>query len=254
MTSRSPTFLRGTAGPQSSPLRMLLAPFIRIFRRILPTNLPTSPSSLLTPLIIALTASLQRLDLSRDPRRTLERLSKHQWTVANTLPLLYMATCAFYCLYIMTTLLLKLVLPIAYIAAILLPITSQFVWPATPIFAWLITFFSARFIPSSHRPNIHVALLPALESVLYGANISDLQTRYTNPVLDILAWLPYGVLHFILPFVVAAILWIFAPKGSVQFWGRAFGWMNLIGVCMQVLLPCAAPCEWFLSNLSSGSF
>jgi hypothetical protein len=34
-----------------------------------------------------------------------------------------------------------------------------------------------------------------LESILYGANISDLLTRATNPFLDVLAWLPYGVIH-----------------------------------------------------------
>ncbi|EEB89410.1 hypothetical protein MPER_12493, partial [Moniliophthora perniciosa FA553] len=35
-------------------------------------------------------------------------------------------------------------------------------------------------------------LLPTLEFVPYGANISDILTRYTHPILDILAWLPYG--------------------------------------------------------------
>jgi hypothetical protein len=34
---------------------------------------------------------------------------------------------------------------------------------------------------------------------LYGANISDLLTRATNPFLDVLAWLPYGVIHFVAP-------------------------------------------------------
>lgn len=231
--------------PRSSS--MIFSPFHRVLRSLSPATTPNSSKQFYTPFLLALIAALQRLELSRDPRRTLERLSQHQWTIANTLPLVYMATCACYSLWIMTTppFPFKLVIPAAYISAILFPITSQFVWPATPIFAWLITFFSARFIPSSARPSIHVALLPALESVLYGANISDLQTRYTNAVLDVLAWLPYGVLHFVLPFVVALVLWTVGPKGAVQFWGRAFGWMNLMGVCMQVLLPCAAPCEWF---------
>jgi hypothetical protein len=155
-----------------------------------------------------------------------------------------MGMCSGYSLYIMTALPLKLGIPIAWFTAVLFPITGQFVLPATPILVWLFTFFSARFIPSTHRPNIHVALLPALESVLYGANISDIQTRYTNAVLDVLAWLPYGVIHFGLPFVVALVLWVLGPRGSVQFWGKAFGWMNLIGVCTQVLFPCAAPCKW----------
>ena len=235
-----------SSGPSASIPRMILAPFLRILRRMtpLPGNLPISPSNLIPAFTLALTAAVQRLNLSTDPRQTLQKLAKHQWTIANTLPYLFMGICALHSLWIMTTpgFPLKLGLPLIYFLAILLPISSQFVLPATPVFAWLITFFSARFIPATSRPSIHVNLLPALESVFYGANISDLQTRFTHPVLDILAWLPYGVLHFVLPFVVAALLWIFGPRGSVQYWGRAFGLMNLIGVVTQIVLPCAAPC------------
>ncbi|ORY26320.1 hypothetical protein BCR39DRAFT_470427 [Naematelia encephala] len=238
---------------------MFLFPFSRLLRASslpIPTNLPTSPQHLLTPFILALTASLQRLDLSRDPRKTLNRLSKHKWTVTNTVPYLIMAACASFSLYVMTTppFPLKLGIPAVYILAILIPITSQFVFPATPIFAWLITFFSARFIPSATRPDIHVALLPALESVLYGANISDLQTRYTNAVLDVLAWLPYGVLHFSVPFVVALVLWTLGPRGSVQYWGKAFGWMNLTGVVTQLVLPCAAPWYEIIHGLTPANY
>lgn len=205
-----------------------------------------SPRAAFHRFLHALSASIRRLDLSRDPSKTLNRLKQHRFTLANTLPRAFMLLCASYSLYIMTTppFPLKLGIPIAYVAAVILPITSQFVWPATPIFAWLITFFSARFIPSGRRPEIHVALLPALESVLYGANISDLQTRYTNAFLDVVAWLPYGVLHFTLPFVVAVILWSLGPRGAVQFWGLAFGWMNLLGVVCQLLFPAAAPCKY----------
>jgi hypothetical protein len=235
-----------SSGPQASVPRMILTPIIRVFRRLaipLPTNIAASPSSLLTPIIIPLTAALQRLDLSRDPQKTLAKLSKHQFTLSNTFPYVFMATCALTSLFMMTYWPLKIAIPLAYFTAILIPLSSQFVLPATPVFAWLITFFSARFIPSTHRPAIHVALLPALESVLYGANISDLLTRFTHPVLDVIAWLPYGVLHFAVPFIVAAVLWVFGPRGAVQYWGRAFGFMNLLGVLCQLFFPCAAPCQ-----------
>ena len=242
-----------TTGPPASVPRMIFTPLLRLARRLspvgLPSTLPTSP----TPLILAVTAAFQRLDLSRDPRKTLQKLSKHKFTLQNTLPLVFMASCALFCLIIMKApILFRLFLPTVYAAAILLPITSQFVWPATPVLAWVLQFFSARYIPSAHRPTIHVALLPALESVLYGANISDLQTRYTNPILDVLAWLPYGVLHFALPVIVAIILWVFAPKGAVQYWGKAFGWMNLLGVVTQLVFPCAAPCKSNLRLISTG--
>ncbi|OXC68214.1 hypothetical protein AYX13_03164 [Cryptococcus neoformans] len=233
-----------------SAIRALTSPVTACFSTSL------SPHAAFHRFLHALSSSIRRLDLSRDPRKTLDRLRQHRFTLANTLPRAFMLLCASYSLYIMTTppFPLKLGIPIAYIAAVIFPITSQFVWPATPIFAWLITFFSARFIPSGRRPEIHVALLPALESVLYGANISDLQTRYTNAFLDVVAWLPYGVLHFTLPFVVAVILWSLGPRGAVQFWGLAFGWMNLLGVVCQLLFPAAAPWYEIIHGLTPADY
>ena len=240
--------------PRASIPRMILSPFIRLFRRLalsgLPTSLPSLPSlsstssSTSVPIILLVTGALQRLDLSRDPRKTLRKISQHHLTIPNALPYVFFSSIALYCLYVMRLpILFRLAIPSLYALAVLLPITSQLIWPATPVLTWVILFFTARFIPSSHRPEIHVALLPALESVLYGANISDLQTRYTNVVMDIIAWLPYGVAHFSLPVIVALILWAVGPKGAPQYWGKAFGWMNLLGVMTQILFPCAAPCE-----------
>lgn len=137
----------------------------------------------------------------------------------------------------------KVFLVAVYTLALLIPFTSQFFLPASPIFSWLILFYSSQFIPKSYRPHIWVSVLPTLESVLYGANISDLLTRWTNPFLDIMAWLPYGLAHFAIPFVVAALLFIFSPPGAVKFFASAFGYMNLVGVMIQIAFPCAPPCE-----------
>jgi len=144
----------------------------------------------------------------------------------------------------------KIFLVVVYTAALLIPFTSQFFLPATPIFSWLLFFYSSQFIPKSYRPHIWVSVLPTLESVLYGANISDLLTRWTNPFLDIMAWVPYGVVHFVAPFVVAALLFIFSPPGAVKFFGAAFGYMNLVGVMIQIAFPCAPPCKLTSSNSS----
>lgn len=201
-------------------------------------------SSLFTPLILAITAGFQRLDLSRDPRKTIARIRAFKPTVGKVAQLGIMLGTWLYCLWMMTAWWpIKLAIPGLLVTALMLPITSQFFWPATPVLTWVILFFSARYIPSDSRPGIHVALLPALESVLYGANISDLQTRFTHPLLDVLAWVPYGVMHFAIPGIVALVLWLFGPKGSAQYWGKAFGFMNLFGVWTQIVLPCAAPCE-----------
>lgn len=149
---------------------------------------------------------------------------------------------------------LKLGIPILYIIALLVPFTSQFFVPATPVFSWLITYYSSQFTPVSWRPGISVALLPALESVLYGANISDLLTRFTHPILDVIGWLSYGVLHFVGPFVVAALFWLFRPKEVLHLWARVFGFMNLAGVVVQILFPCAAPWYELIYGLTPANY
>jgi hypothetical protein len=141
------------------------------------------------------------------------------------------------------SLLFKLFLIISYTLSLLLPTLSQFFLPATPILSWLLFFYSSQFIPSSYRPHIWVSVLPTLESILYGANISDILTRYTSPFLDVMAWIPYGVVHFGAPFAVAGALWVGSKPAAVRFWGSAFGYMNLIGVGIQILIPCAPPCQ-----------
>ncbi|ORX35629.1 hypothetical protein BD324DRAFT_581607 [Kockovaella imperatae] len=247
---------------------MIFSPFIRLFRRIAPSGLPTALPSISTPLgppssqtsnsvplLLLVTSALQRLDLSTDPRKTIRKISKADLTLPRLLPYIFFGLDALYCLYIMrVSILLKLAIPTLYALAILLPFSSQLIWPATPVLTWALTFFTARFIPSSHRPEIHVALLPALESVLYGANISDLQTRYTNSFMDVMAWIPYGVLHFSLPIIVALILWAVGPKGAPQYWGKAFGWMNLVGVLTQILIPCAAPWYEIIHGLTPANY
>lgn len=149
---------------------------------------------------------------------------------------------------------LKLGIPILYTIALLVPFTSQFFVPATPVFSWLITFYSSQFTPVAWRPTISVALLPALESVLYGANISDILTRVTHPILDVIAWLPYGVLHFVIPFVVAALSWLFRQKEVLHLWARMFGCMMLSGVVVQIFFPCAAPWYELIYGLTPANY
>jgi hypothetical protein len=183
---------------------------------------------------------------------TFAKFRAHKFTWAEVGEYAFLTVLATFWLTIMTAppFPYKLVIPILYVTGIVIPFTSQFLVPATPVLAWVITFFSSRFIPTEWRPSISVSLLPTLESVLYGGNISDILTRYTNPVLDVLAWLPYGVIHFTAPFVVAIALWLWrgnAGKGNneaLKLWARAFGYMNLTGVLIQIVFPCAPPCMY----------
>lgn len=183
------------------------------------------------------------LDLSLSPAKTFARLRTHKFVLTDLVYVAHVLVAAFW-LYLIPSLLLKLALPIGFMTLLLVPLTSQFFLPAIPILQWVFTWASSRFIPTEYRPVISVALLPTLETVLYGANISDILTRFTHPILDIIAWLPYGVVHFGGPFVLSAFIWLFAPKGSLKFWANSFGYMNFVGVVIQILLPCAAPCTY----------
>src|SRR3984957_117003 len=205
--------------------------------------------------IEAFIAAVGRLDKSLSPRDTIRRFKAHIFTFSDSIYILHILLATFW-LFIMQSpsFPLKLFIPILYIIALLIPLTSQFVLPATPVLAWVLTYFTSRFIPSAYRPSISVSLLPTLESVLYGANISDILTRFTHPILDIIAWLPYGVIHFTFPFVVAAFLWLFRPKQALHLWARAFGYMNLIGVFIQILFPCAAPWYELIYGLTPASY
>ena len=102
--------------------------------------------------------------------------------------------------------------------------------PATPFFACLITFYTCRFIPPSWRPAIFVSLLPTLEAVPYATNILGEDVGFTHPSLDIISWIPYGIGHFPIPFVVATFLWLFCTNQALHFWARSFGNMNMVGV------------------------
>lgn len=203
----------------------------------------------------ALVAAVGRLDKSFSPAVTMNRLRNHHFVMSDSIYLLHIVLGAFWLVLMQDPPFpYKLAIPILYTIALLIPFTSQFFIPATPVFTWIITWYSSRFLPPAWRPSISVSLLPTLESVLYGANISDILTRFTHPVLDILAWLPYGVGHFTLPFVVAIFLWLFRSKHSLHLWARTFGYMNLIGVVIQILLPCSAPWYELIYGLTPANY
>lgn len=203
----------------------------------------------------AVVAAVSRLDKSFSPAVTINRLRNHHFVMSDSIYLLHIGLAVFWLVLMQDPPFpYKLAIPILYTIALLIPFTSQFFIPATPVFVWLITWYSSRFLPPSWRPSISVSLLPTLESVLYGANISDILTRFTHPILDILAWFPYGVVHFTFPFVVAIFLWLFRSKHSLHLWARTFGYMNLIGVVIQIFLPCSAPWYELIYGLTPANY
>lgn len=100
-----------------------------------------------------------------------------------------------------------------------------------------------RFISGEYRPPIWVRVLPALENILYGANLSNILSAHKAVALDVLAWLPYGITHFGAPFVCSGVMFIFGPPGTTPVFARSFGYMNMAGVMIQLIFPCSPP--WY---------
>ncbi|GME88050.1 unnamed protein product [[Candida] boidinii] len=93
-----------------------------------------------------------------------------------------------------------------------------------------------------------------METILYGDNLSELLAGYKATVLDVLAWFPYGIVHFALPFIVAVLIWLFAPPTSLRSFGFAFGYMNLIGVIIQNIFATAPPWYKILHGLEKANY
>lgn len=130
------------------------------------------------------------------------------------------------------------------LSATVIPYLRRFIVPALPIFAWLATFYACQYIPNDFRPkHIFVNVLPTLERVLYGGSLSEIISQHQHVFLDIVAWLPYGIIHFSFPFILAFMLFCLGPPGSLDIFGETFGWMNLCGVLTQLLFPNASPCK-----------
>lgn len=189
-------------------------------------------------------STLADLDFDLDVRKSMHRVRLHQWSVFDALHYGFLATVILFVFLIFPALfLIKIPILAAFVTCFLVPLTSQFFLHALPIFTWLALFFSASKIPHSWKPAISVKFLPAMETIMYGDNLSNVLAETNNSLLDILAWLPYGIIHFASPFVVALFIFLFAPPSSLRSFGFAFGYMNLCGVLIQLMFPSAPP--WY---------
>ncbi|POR32017.1 Inositol phosphorylceramide synthase catalytic subunit aur1 [Tolypocladium paradoxum] len=170
-------------------------------------------------------------------------LQRHKWHVVD-LQYIFLAGLTLFSLSIAPSApALKLFALVGGVWLMLMPATRQFFLPSATIWVWLVYFFCSRFIPYEYRPRIWVRVLPALENVLYGANLSNILSAHTHAVLDILAWLPYGIIHFGAPAVCSLLIFIFAAPGTTPVFARAFGWMSILGVTIQLVFPCTPP--WY---------
>lgn len=190
--------------------------------------------------------TLANLNFDTDIKESIDKFQRHPWTIPEVLHYAFLSGVIFFVFVIFpASFLEKIPILALFIMCFLIPVTSQFFVNALPVFAWLALFFSASKIPHSWKPAISVKFLPAMETILYGDNLSNVLAATNNSFLDVLAWLPYGIIHFSSPFVVAFLIFIFAPPTSLRSFGFAFGYMNLTGVLTQLLFPAAAP--WYLN-------
>ncbi|KAG9067356.1 Aureobasidin resistance protein Aur1 [Linnemannia hyalina] len=174
---------------------------------------------------------------------TLRPLQQHYYTLYD-LQYLFLFVLFSFCFWIMDNpLWFKLPIALAVIALLIPRRTRLFMLPFFAPASWLILFYCCRFIPSNWRPHIFTSVLPALENILYGGSISEMLAQATTPFKDILAWIPYGILHYVLPIVTAILIVCFGPPGTLPVFARTFGYMNVVGVLTQIFFPCAPP--WY---------
>ncbi|KAF9976516.1 Aureobasidin resistance protein Aur1 [Actinomortierella ambigua] len=179
-------------------------------------------------------------------RQAMRDTRRHRWTLYD-LQYLLCASILIFCFFIIEKpLWFRLPILLTSILLLIPRPTRAFLLPFSSIAAYLVLFYTCRFIPASWRPHIFTSVLPALENILYGGNVSELLAANTTPAKDILAWIPYGVGHFVLPFVTAFNVYWFAPKGTLPVYARTFGYMSIAGVMTQLVFPCAPP--WYEKN------
>lgn len=189
-------------------------------------------------------STLSDLSFETDIKLSINKFKNHHWTIWEIVHYSFLTSIILFVFLIFpASFFIKLPILLIFSLCFLLPFTSQFFVHALPIFTWLALFFSAGKIPDSWKPAISVKLLPAMETILYGDNLSNVLAEINNSFFDVLAWLPYGIIHFSSPFVVAAFIFIFGPPTGLRSFGFAFGYMNLIGLLTQILFPAAPP--WY---------
>ncbi|KZF21932.1 aureobasidin resistance protein Aur1 [Xylona heveae TC161] len=189
-------------------------------------------------------SSLASLQTSFSPADTLRSLRAHRWSY-NDGQYLLLIIIGIFSLCVIETIgpMAKTLISTLLLTSLILPVTRQFFLPFLPIAGWLVLFYACRFVPGEYRPPIWVRVLPALENILYGANLSNIMSAHQSVVLDVLAWLPYGIMHYGAPFVVSIIIFVFAAPGTLPVFARSFGYMNLTGVAIQLLFPTSPP--WY---------
>ncbi|KAG7293787.1 hypothetical protein NEMBOFW57_003844 [Staphylotrichum longicolle] len=216
---------------QLNPIPQKFRPARKLRLRLQPTKSHDRPDD------------ITRLQRSFDIRGSLKALRTRRWSLWDLQHFITIGFVLFSLAILPSAPLIKTGVLVVLAALLLMPITQQFFLPSLPIWTYLLYFFASRFIGTEYRPHIWVKVLPALENVMYGANLSNILSAHTHAVLDVIAWVPYGIGHFALPALCSAMLFLFAAPGTTPVFARAFGYMSMLGVTIQLIFPCTPPCR-----------
>ena len=187
--------------------------------------------------------SLTALNTTLNPLESIRYLGRRRWHLFDAQYFLFAGLVLFSLAISPSAPLIKTAAVVAGVTLMLIPATGQFLIPGAGIWTYLIFFFLSKFIPMDWRPAVSVKVLPWLETVIFGTSLSHFFQEHTHPILDVLAWLPYGVAHFLLPAAVPLALFLFGAPGSTPTFARTFGWLSLIGVMIAIFMPTTPP--WY---------
>lgn len=198
---------------------------------------------------------LQQLDTNFSFFEGLRRLRRHQWRWRDLQFCVIIPTLIF-CFVVCEkpTLIPRTLFTLLLIYLVTAPATGQFFRNFLPTATWLLLFYACRYIKPEWRPPIFVRVLPGLETIFYGGDLSETLSASNNSFCDILAWIPYGLVHFGAPFVVSFVMFVFGPPGLLPVFHFAFGYMNLIGVIIQLSFPNAPPWYRRLYGLAKANY
>jgi membrane-associated phospholipid phosphatase len=112
-----------------------------------------------------------------------------------------------------------------------------------PMTTWVLLFANAGQIPMDWRRPIDVNTLQSLEKKLGSISFEFSKSENENVFFDLLAWIPYGIVHYIMPVIVGVCLMLFYKPTYTSIYLFFFGIMNTVGVMTQLIWPTAPP--WY---------
>ncbi|OBT55681.1 hypothetical protein VE04_05381 [Pseudogymnoascus sp. 24MN13] len=218
--SSSPTFTKPKL-PFAWPSYILTNPIPRRSRRSPRSKLHArqSPAS-----------ALSSIETSFSPYVTLHKLQKRRWNLYDAQNIFLVIILLFSAAITPSAPIIKAGIILLALIAAVIPITSQFLIPALPVLTWPAPASGCASSPPSKTSST--------------APISPTSSPHTHtPCSTSSPGAPTASGTTDGPAVAAVIFFIFAAPGTLPIYGRSFGYVNLTGVIIQVLLPCAAP--WY---------